>query len=59
VTVAPFFGSMKNTFAAVAFFAAAFIACALARAPSPAIITSTGSTSLLIFINAISFSRPF
>ena len=35
VTVAPFFGSMKNTLAVAVAFAAGFLACALAKAPRP------------------------
>ena len=47
VTVAPFFGSTKNTRSFLA-----FMLCALATAPSPASITTTGSTSC--FLNVIS-----
>ena len=59
VTVAPFFGSTKNTLA-VAAFAAGFLACALAKTPNPATITSTGSTScLLIVISDLLFAVTF
>src|SRR6478609_4638715 len=51
VTVALFFGSMKNTFAVAAFaFVAGFFACALAKTPNPATITSTGSTICLLSV---------
>src|SRR4051794_29236210 len=51
VTVAPFFGSTKNTrafFEVVAFFAAGLVACAAAPAPNPITVTRTSSASCLL-----------
>ena len=60
VTVAPFFGSTKNTRAFAAAFAAGFFAWAPAKTPNPATITRTGSTScFLIFIRDLLFAVTF
>src|SRR5438477_2224743 len=50
VTVAPLFGSMKNTrtFLAPAFFIAGFLACADAPTPNPTNTTSASSVSCLL-----------